>query len=120
MTYNNTKAQVVERFNRTFKTRLQRYLTHKKTQKFIKMVQPLADAYNASYHRSIREKPHNVSVENQQQIWENLYPDKVVTKKRVPKFKVGDHVRILRLKNIFAKGYSQVWTEEVFIVTAVS
>ena len=26
-----------------------------------------------------------------------------------PKFKVGDHVRISKYKNIFAKGYNQNW-----------
>ena len=31
-----------------------------------------------------------------------------------PKFKVGDHVRISRYKNIFAKGYTSNWSEESF------
>ena len=31
-----------------------------------------------------------------------------------PKFKVGDHVRISKYKNIFAKGYTPNWSEEVF------
>ena len=33
-----------------------------------------------------------------------------------PKFKVGDHVRILKYKNIFAKGYTPNWSEEVFVI----
>ena len=33
------------------------------------------------------------------------------------KFKVGDHVRILKYKNIFAQGYTTNWSEEVFIIT---
>ena len=33
-----------------------------------------------------------------------------------PKFKVGDHVRISKYKNIFAKGYTPKWSEEIFIV----
>ena len=32
-----------------------------------------------------------------------------------PKFKVGDHVRISKYKNIFAQGYMRNWSEEVFI-----
>ena len=31
-----------------------------------------------------------------------------------PKFKVGDHVRISKYKNIFAKGYTPNWSEEIF------
>ena len=30
-----------------------------------------------------------------------------------PKFKVGDHVRIMKHKNIFAKGYTPNWCEEI-------
>ena len=36
-----------------------------------------------------------------------------------PKFKVGDHVKISKYKNIFAKGYSQNWSEDVFVVSKV-
>ena len=39
--------------------------------------------------------------------------DSNVTK---PKFKVGDHVRISKYKNIFVKGYTQNWSEEGFVV----
>ena len=33
-----------------------------------------------------------------------------------PKFKVGDHVRISKYKNIFSKGYTPNWSEEVFVI----
>ena len=33
-----------------------------------------------------------------------------------PKFTVGDHVRISKYKNIFAKGYTPIWSEEVFVI----
>ena len=32
-----------------------------------------------------------------------------------PKFKVGDHVRISKYKNVFAKGYTPNWSEEIFV-----
>ena len=35
---------------------------------------------------------------------------------RDPKFKVGDHVRISKYKNIFAKGYAPNWSEEIFVI----
>ena len=34
-------------------------------------------------------------------------------------FKLGDHVRISKYKNVFAKGYTQNWSEEIFIITAI-
>ena len=36
-----------------------------------------------------------------------------------PRFKVGDHVRISKYKNIFAKGYTPNWSEEVFVVSKI-
>ena len=36
-----------------------------------------------------------------------------------PKFKVGDCVRISKYKNIFAKGYTPNWSEEVFVIKKV-
>ena len=36
-----------------------------------------------------------------------------------PKFKVGHHVRISKYKNIFAKGYTPNWSEEVFVIKEV-
>ena len=42
--------------------------------------------------------------------------DSNVTK---PKFKVGDHVKISKYKNIFAKGYTQNLSEEVFVVSKI-
>ena len=39
--------------------------------------------------------------------------------KKDPKFKVGDNVRISKYKNIFAKGYTPNWSEEVFVVSKI-
>ena len=36
-----------------------------------------------------------------------------------PKFKAADHVRISKYKNIFAKGYTSNWSEEVFAVSKI-
>ena len=36
-----------------------------------------------------------------------------------PKFKVGDHVGILKYKNIFAKGYTPDWSEEIFVIKEI-
>ena len=38
---------------------------------------------------------------------------------KVAKFKVGDYIRISKYKNIFAKGYTPNWSEEVFIIKKV-
>ena len=40
-------------------------------------------------------------------------------KDKDPKFKVGDHVRTSKYKNIFAKGYTTNWPEDVFVIKKV-
>ena len=47
---------------------------------------------------------------------DNTYIDfKKEVNDKDPKFKVGDHVRISKYKNIFAKGYTSNWSEEDFV-----
>ena len=40
-------------------------------------------------------------------------------KKKNPKFKVRDHVSISKYKNIFSKGYTPNWSEEIFVVKKI-
>ena len=68
--------------------------------------------YNNKYHRTIKLKPVDVK--------DNTYIDfKKEINDKDPKFKVGDHVRISKYKNIFAKGYTPNWSEEVFVVSKI-
>ena len=47
----------------------------------------------------------------------NTYTDSVKdVNDKDPKCKVGNHVRILRFKYIFAKGYTPNWSGEVFVI----
>ena len=51
---------------------------------------------------------------------DNTYIDfKKEVNDKDPKFKVGDHVRISKYKNIFAKGYTSNWSEEVFVINKI-
>ena len=79
---------------------------------YIDKLDDIVSEYNNTYHRTI--KIRSVDVKN------NTYDD---SKKEVndkdPKFKVGEHVRISKYKNIFAKGYTANWSEEVFIVSKI-
>ena len=42
-----------------------------------------------------------------------------ILNERDPKFKVGDHVRISKYKNIFAEGYTPNWSEEIFVLKKI-
>ena len=41
--------------------------------------------------------------------------DKEINDKK-PKFKIDDQVRISKCKNVFAKGYTTYWSEEIFVI----
>ena len=50
----------------------------------------------------------------------NTYTDSnKEVKDKDPKFKVGDHARISKYKNIFAKGCTPNWSEEVFVIKKI-
>ena len=118
-TYNEKiKARVVERFNRTLKTKMWKYFTKHNTNVFVDVLQDLVYSYNHTYHRSIKMQPVEVHQQNQEEVWHNLYSDMDVTYKR-PKFKVRDSVRISKLRKTFKKGYLPNWSEELFTIDKV-
>ena len=65
--------------------------------------------YKKTCHRTIKAKPVDVK--------DNTYIDfdKQINDKD-PKFKAGDHIRISKYKNVFPKGYTPKWSEEVFVI----
>lgn len=114
-TFNETKASVVERFNRTLKQRMYRYFTLKGTLKYINILQDLVKSYNNSYHRSINRTPAAVNARNEDDVWFTLYGNQ--PPKRGFAFNVGDKVRISKVKKTFAKGYLPNWSEEIFKIS---
>lgn len=111
------KCSVIERWNRTLKTKMWKYFTANDTRKWIDVLDPLVYNYNHSYHRSIQMTPVEASDEdNEGQVYRNLFKEKVVPN---PKFKIGDHVRISIYKKPFRKGYLPTFTDEMFEVSGV-
>lgn len=115
----DTKACIVERFNRTLKARMWRYFTHEASHRYLEVLPDLLHAYNHSKHRSIGMSPSEVNDTNVLTVWHSLYGNK----SRNPvnslkmKFKIGDKVRISKEKMAFEKGYEENWSTEVFIIT---
>ncbi|GFX24768.1 uncharacterized transposon-derived protein F54H12.3 [Trichonephila clavipes] len=61
-------------------------------------------------------EPFNVNIDNQGQVWQNLYGDIRETYVKRPVFKINDKVRISRWKGRFDKGYENDWSMEIFII----
>ena len=72
----------------------------------------IVNKYSNTIHRTIKMKPIEVSDDSYAKYNEDF-------NKKNPKFKVGDHGRISKYKNIFAKGYASNWSEEVFVVSKI-
>ena len=106
------KSVVAGRFIRMLKNKMYKYMTAISKNIYIDKLNDIVNEYNNTYHRTIRMKPVDVK--------DNRYIDfeKEVNNKD-PKFKIGDHVRISKYKNFFAKGYTPNWPEEDFIISKI-
>jgi transposase InsO family protein len=112
-TFNSeTKASVVERFNRTIKTRIYRFLTFKNTKRWVDVLEDLVYSYNRTRHSSIGVAPIEVTASNENDIANKLYPPRASPPKWL--YKPGDLVRISVYKQIFEKGYLPNWSQELF------
>ena len=109
---NEGKSVVAEKFIKTLKTKIYKYMTTISKNVYIDKLNNIVKKYNNTYHTSIKTKPVDVK--------DNRYIDfeKEVNNKD-PKFKIGDHVRISKYKNIFTKGYMQNWSEAIFVISKI-
>ena len=115
------KAALVERFNRTLKTKMWRVFTHQGNYRWVDILQPLVDSYNNSHHRVLGRKPVDVNEMNEVNVWLHLYGKvKKPGLRKKTKFKVGDRVRISKAKGLFEKGYLPNWSEEIFAVHSIN
>ena len=98
-TDNEGKFVVAEGLIKTLKNEIYKYMTSISKNVYIDKLDDIVNKYNNTYHRTIEM--------NLADIKGNRYinTDKEVNNKN-PKFKIGDHVKISKYKNIFAKGYT--------------
>ena len=102
-THNEGKSVVAERFIRTLKSKIYKYMTSISKNVYIDKLDDIVYEYNNTYHITIKMKPADVQ--------DNTYIMLIT--------KVGDRVRISKYKNIFAKEYMPNWSEEVFVIKQV-
>ena len=111
------KAAVVERFNRTLKGAMWRYLTHTSNRRYIDVLPQLVSSYNNTYHQSIKMTPSEVNAQNESIVRKRLYPVKNSTLRW--RYNVGQTVRMRQTKRVFKKGYEPSWTEEIFTIASL-
>ena len=119
-THNDEKCSVIERWNRTIKTKLWKYFSANGTYKYTDVLQALIDKYNTTKHRSIGMTPTDArKPSNYQEVFKNLCFKKVQSRNIEPKFKVGDKVRISVKKKKFQKGYTINWSDKIYTISAI-
>ena len=121
-TFGDHKSVICERFNRTMREKMMKILDSRNTRKWDDLIPEIIGWYNNRKHSTLGMTPKEASMKkNEEKIQEvNSLPQDELGKKRVPKFKIGDTVRIARTKHIFERGFDAKWSREVFVVDSVT
>lgn len=114
-TFGTTKASIVERFNRTLKSRMYREFTARGSYDWISILPELMNGYNNSVHRTINMTP--MQADND--------PASINIHRRTDrsgkiKFRLGDRVRISAYRSVFRKSYLPNWSTEIFTVIKIN
>ena len=110
-TYNEGKFVFAERFMGTLKNNIYKHMTAVSKNVYFNVLDDFVDKYNNTYHNTIKMKITYVK--------SNSYAEyNVDSNAKDPKFKIGNHVRTSKYKNIFAKGCAPNWSE-VFVINKI-
>ena len=100
------------RFIRTLKNEIFKHMAVISKNVYFDVLDDIVNKYNNTVHRTIKMKPIDVTVDSHADYNKDF-------NNKDPKFKVGDHVRISKYKNIFAKGCTPNWSDKVFVVSKI-
>lgn len=115
------KCSIAERCIRTIKTKLFKYLSYNNTFRYIDVLDDVVHAYNNTYHNTIKMTPSEVNDKNILEVYSNMKESQhIPAKKKKPKLKVGDYIRITKTKGVFEKGFLPNFTQEVFKVKSIA
>lgn len=109
-------APIVERFNRTVKEMIHKYLQSTKTKTITNVLPKILKNYNESYHSTIEMAPNEVTEDTQHIAQINLLNN--LKSNPYTKLEVGDKVRVQVKPKSFMKGYKPKFTDKIYEVTA--
>lgn len=109
-TYTVIKAAIAERVIRTIKEKLYRLFSLRGKYRWVDMLQTITREYNNRKHGTIKMRP--IAVDRNTPLLKNVYS--TIKIHEIPKFNVGDTVRISKQKAVFSKGYTPNWSTELF------
>ena len=124
------KCSVVERFNRTLKSKMFKYFTSKGTRRYVDVLQGLVASYNDTYHSTVGMTPNEAAKAKRSEVFYNTHGYaspreymkaklRKMKKKRQIKLKKDDNVRVSYVTTKMDKGYYPTWTDQVQKVAKV-
>ena len=130
-TTNEKKANFAERFIKTLKSRIMKYMHKSNSHEWVAVLPKITESYNNTHHRTIDMSPSQALKTDDVTLWKKIYqpPSEKRTniskfdgprRKNPYKFKVGDKVKLSFIKEAFAKEYDSKWTDEYFVITSRS
>ena len=112
-TYNEGKSVIAEKFIRALKNKIFHHMTAVSKNVYFDVLDNILNKFNNTVCRTIKMKPIDVTFDSYAEYNEN---SNVIQ----PKFKVGYHDRTSKHKIVFAKGYTQNWSDDVFVVSKIN
>ena len=109
MLENEGKCVADERFIRTLKNKIFKYMTSISKNVYIDKLDDILNKYNNTYYSTIKMKPVEIKPTTYIDSSKKIYDEDA-------KFKIDDIVRISKYRNVFAKSYVPNWSENVFVI----
>jgi Fe2+ or Zn2+ uptake regulation protein len=118
--YDKRETSVVERFNKTLKMRIEKYLTFNNTNKWIDVIDDIVENYNNTIHNATGMKPFDVELADEIEFLRMKLIHNQEFKKSRKKIAVGDKIRLKReKKNDFDTRIGINWSKKVYEVREV-
>ena len=119
--YTSTHAAFVERYNRTIKNKIYAYMDGQKTERFVDVIQDIINSYNNSHHRIIGMTPTNAEIkQNHLKVRQNMEIYYAKVRRKKPKYKIIDNMRISTLPSKFQRGFEIQNANEIFVVSSIN
>src|SRR6266700_6870705 len=119
----NIKCAIVERVNRTIKGKMFRIFSYKGTRRWVDILPDIVTSYNNTIHSSTKFAPAQVSLENESEVFRNLYGAnnfrEIFLDYQKPKYTIGETVRIKYDLTALDKSYYPLWSDNIYKVKSI-
>ena len=118
--YSEKKCVIVERVQGSLQSLFYKKMEYSNTHQWTRFIEQVKNIYIHRRHRTIKMSPFEAEMaHNQSKVLKALHVHYAKYRRSLPKFKVGQSVRISRIKGIFNRGYLQSFNDEIFFVNKV-